>query len=120
MLTSEVLTAGRHNTLGKVKILLNEIIIFHVFSHLPDIQVLMIGDDLVNDVGGAQHCGIRGVQVRTGKYRLVIFEIHEYLRMRRQLVEQLYLPSTCEEKQDICVAVRRLRHRRTVSVLEQV
>lgn len=31
----------------------------------------MIGDDLVNDVGGAQRCGIRGVQVRTGKYRLV-------------------------------------------------
>lgn len=29
----------------------------------------MIGDDLVNDVGGAQHCGIKGVQVRTGKYR---------------------------------------------------
>lgn len=31
----------------------------------------MIGDDLVNDVGGAQRCGIKGVQVRTGKYRLV-------------------------------------------------
>lgn len=29
----------------------------------------MIGDDLVNDVGGAQHYGIKGVQVRTGKYR---------------------------------------------------
>lgn len=29
----------------------------------------MIGDDLVNDVGGAQRCGIKGVQVRTGKYR---------------------------------------------------
>ncbi|XP_011615454.1 phospholysine phosphohistidine inorganic pyrophosphate phosphatase isoform X2 [Takifugu rubripes] len=32
-------------------------------------EVLMIGDDLVNDVGGAQQCGIKGVQVRTGKYR---------------------------------------------------
>nr|XP_046194503.1 phospholysine phosphohistidine inorganic pyrophosphate phosphatase-like isoform X1 [Oncorhynchus gorbuscha] len=32
-------------------------------------QTLMIGDDLVNDVGGAQHCGMKGVQVRTGKYR---------------------------------------------------
>ncbi|XP_069374029.1 phospholysine phosphohistidine inorganic pyrophosphate phosphatase isoform X3 [Paralichthys olivaceus] len=31
-------------------------------------EVLMIGDDLVNDVGGAQHCGMKGVQVRTGKY----------------------------------------------------
>ncbi|KAM3591599.1 uncharacterized protein V6R79_004590 [Siganus canaliculatus] len=32
-------------------------------------EVLMIGDDLVNDVGGAQHCGMKGIQVRTGKYR---------------------------------------------------
>lgn len=32
-------------------------------------EALMIGDDLVNDVGGAQHCGMKGVQVRTGKYR---------------------------------------------------
>lgn len=29
----------------------------------------MIGDDIVSDVGGAQACGIRGVQARTGKYR---------------------------------------------------
>ncbi|XP_044301625.1 phospholysine phosphohistidine inorganic pyrophosphate phosphatase isoform X6 [Varanus komodoensis] len=33
-------------------------------------QAVMIGDDIVNDVGGAQHCGIRALQVRTGKYRL--------------------------------------------------
>lgn len=32
-------------------------------------EALMIGDDLVNDVGGAQGCGMKGVQVRTGKYR---------------------------------------------------
>ncbi|XP_018616825.1 phospholysine phosphohistidine inorganic pyrophosphate phosphatase [Scleropages formosus] len=32
-------------------------------------QTLMIGDDLVNDVGGAQSCGMLGLQVRTGKYR---------------------------------------------------
>ncbi|XP_068610787.1 phospholysine phosphohistidine inorganic pyrophosphate phosphatase [Brachionichthys hirsutus] len=32
-------------------------------------EALMIGDDLVNDVGGAQRCGIQGIQVRTGKYR---------------------------------------------------
>lgn len=32
-------------------------------------EALMIGDDLVNDVGGAQRCGMKGVQVRTGKYR---------------------------------------------------
>ena len=29
----------------------------------------MVGDDIVNDVGGAQACGLRAVQVRTGKYR---------------------------------------------------
>ena len=28
----------------------------------------MIGDDLENDVGGAQSAGIRGVLVRTGKF----------------------------------------------------
>ncbi|XP_069569225.1 phospholysine phosphohistidine inorganic pyrophosphate phosphatase isoform X1 [Brachyistius frenatus] len=32
-------------------------------------EVLMIGDDLLSDVGGAQQCGMKGVQVRTGKYR---------------------------------------------------
>ncbi|KAM8924858.1 phospholysine phosphohistidine inorganic pyrophosphate phosphatase [Pelodytes ibericus] len=34
----------------------------------PD-EALMIGDDLVNDIGGARSCGIRAVLVRTGKYR---------------------------------------------------
>ena len=29
----------------------------------------MVGDDIVSDVGGAQAVGIRGVQVRTGKFR---------------------------------------------------
>ena len=29
----------------------------------------MVGDDIVSDVGGAQEVGIRGVQVRTGKFR---------------------------------------------------
>lgn len=44
-----------------------------VFFLLPShVQVLMIGDDLLNDVGGAQHCGMKGVQVRTGKYRSVL------------------------------------------------
>ncbi|XP_058841180.1 phospholysine phosphohistidine inorganic pyrophosphate phosphatase-like [Acipenser ruthenus] len=32
-------------------------------------QAILIGDDLVNDVGGAQQCGMKAVQVRTGKYR---------------------------------------------------
>ncbi|KAK2190295.1 hypothetical protein NP493_79g05064 [Ridgeia piscesae] len=32
-------------------------------------EALMIGDDIVSDVGGAQACGLRALQVRTGKYR---------------------------------------------------
>ena len=32
-------------------------------------EAIMIGDDIVSDVGGAQECGIQGVLVRTGKYR---------------------------------------------------
>uniref|UniRef100_A0A8C5WK31 Phospholysine phosphohistidine inorganic pyrophosphate phosphatase n=1 Tax=Leptobrachium leishanense TaxID=445787 RepID=A0A8C5WK31_9ANUR len=32
-------------------------------------EALMIGDDILNDIGGAQRCGIRAVLVRTGKYR---------------------------------------------------
>ena len=31
-------------------------------------ECIMIGDDIISDVGGAQNCGIRGVQVRTGKF----------------------------------------------------
>ena len=36
---------------------------------LPKRQVIMIGDDIEMDVGGAQRAGIRGVLVKTGKYR---------------------------------------------------
>ncbi|KAG1678700.1 Phospholysine phosphohistidine inorganic pyrophosphate phosphatase [Nymphon striatum] len=32
-------------------------------------EVVMVGDDIRNDVGGAQSCGIRGLLVRTGKFR---------------------------------------------------
>lgn len=37
---------------------------------LSEDEVVMVGDDLVSDVGGAQKSGIRGVLVRTGKFRL--------------------------------------------------
>jgi len=40
-------------------------------------QVVMIGDDIVSDVGGAQAAGIRGVQVRTGKFRPSVDEHHK-------------------------------------------
>ncbi|XP_004375027.1 phospholysine phosphohistidine inorganic pyrophosphate phosphatase [Trichechus manatus latirostris] len=32
-------------------------------------QAIMIGDDIVCDVGGAQRCGMQALQVRTGKFR---------------------------------------------------
>lgn len=42
----------------------------------------MIGDDIVSDVGGAQQCGMRALQVRTGKYRSVL-TLHIQLRATR-------------------------------------
>ncbi len=35
----------------------------------PTGDTLMVGDDIVADIDAAQRCGIRGVQVRTGKFR---------------------------------------------------
>jgi HAD superfamily hydrolase (TIGR01458 family) len=35
---------------------------------LPADRVAMVGDDIVNDVLGAQTCGLTGVLVRTGKF----------------------------------------------------
>ncbi|XP_013930419.1 PREDICTED: phospholysine phosphohistidine inorganic pyrophosphate phosphatase, partial [Thamnophis sirtalis] len=40
-----------------------------VGAYMKALEAIMIGDDIVNDVGGAQQCGMRAVQVRTGKYR---------------------------------------------------
>ncbi|XP_014270964.1 phospholysine phosphohistidine inorganic pyrophosphate phosphatase [Halyomorpha halys] len=40
-------------------------------------EVVMIGDDVVSDVGGAQNCGLRGVLVRTGKYMRETDEPHK-------------------------------------------
>nr|XP_033796373.1 phospholysine phosphohistidine inorganic pyrophosphate phosphatase isoform X2 [Geotrypetes seraphini] len=37
--------------------------------YMKALEALMIGDDIVNDVGGAQQCGIGALLVRTGKFR---------------------------------------------------
>jgi len=37
-------------------------------------EVVMIGDDIENDVGGAQQSGIGGILVRTGKFRESVLE----------------------------------------------
>lgn len=36
---------------------------------VPPGEVVMVGDDVLGDVRGAQAAGLRGVLVRTGKYR---------------------------------------------------
>ncbi len=36
---------------------------------LPAADVVMVGDDVITDIDGAQKVGIRGVLVKTGKYR---------------------------------------------------
>ena len=36
---------------------------------LPADGVVMVGDDILTDIGGAQAAGMRGVLVRTGKFR---------------------------------------------------
>ncbi|BBM84606.1 TIGR01458 family HAD-type hydrolase [Candidatus Uabimicrobium amorphum] len=36
---------------------------------LPPHEVAMIGDDIEADIGGAQNCGLKGILVKTGKYR---------------------------------------------------
>ncbi len=36
---------------------------------IPSTEVMMVGDDIESDIGGAQQAGLTGVLVRTGKYR---------------------------------------------------
>src|SRR5450830_210402 len=42
---------------------------------LQSSEVIMIGDDIDSDIGGAQASGIKGVLVRTGKFRQDYFEV---------------------------------------------
>ena len=37
-------------------------------------EVVMVGDDLINDIGGAQSIGIHSILVRTGKFRQAILD----------------------------------------------
>ncbi len=46
---------------------------------VPSAQVLMVGDDIESDIGGALGAGLSAVQVRTGKYRARDDE-HPYAR----------------------------------------
>ena len=47
--------------------------VFHLAAQtlgLRPEQVVMVGDDVIGDVGGAQSAGCKGVLVQTGKYRV--------------------------------------------------
>ncbi|XP_077206155.1 phospholysine phosphohistidine inorganic pyrophosphate phosphatase isoform X2 [Paroedura picta] len=48
--------------------------------YMKALEAIMIGDDIVNDVGGAQQCGMRALQVRTGKYRCLSTFVSGVLR----------------------------------------
>lgn len=39
------------------------------YKYWCNFKAIMVGDDVVSDVGGAQSCGMRGILVRTGKFR---------------------------------------------------
>jgi ribonucleotide monophosphatase NagD (HAD superfamily) len=41
---------------------------------VPPQQVAMVGDDIENDVRGAQDAGLTGILVQTGKYRKDLVE----------------------------------------------
>jgi HAD superfamily hydrolase (TIGR01458 family) len=49
---------------------------------VPASRAVMIGDDLENDIGGAQASGIQGILVQTGKYRPAD-ELHESIKPNR-------------------------------------
>lgn len=54
-------------------------------------EVIMIGDDLVNDIGCAQKLGIKSVMVKTGKYRQEVLE-------RSEIVPDAIMDSIAELK----------------------
>ncbi len=66
--------AGLEYTTGKSAIVIGKpsVRFFHLALAelaLPSDQVIMVGDDIVNDIDGAQQAGISAVLVRTGKFR---------------------------------------------------
>ena len=63
----EYVTGKRATVLGKP-----EKTFFHAAVEklgLPAARVAMVGDDIESDVGGAQASGMKGILVKTGKYR---------------------------------------------------
>ena len=66
--------AGLEHATGKAAAVVGKPSPAMFYSALTDLgleadDVVMVGDDIYNDVAGAQSAGIRGVLVKTGKYR---------------------------------------------------
>ena len=59
---------------------------------LPAEKVVMVGDDIEADVGGAQKAGLRGILVKTGKYRRELVE-------RSEVEPELVLESVADLEQ---------------------
>ena len=59
---------------------------------LPCRNVVMVGDDIESDVGGAKKAGLRGILVKTGKYRQELVE-------RSDVEPDLVLSSVTDIKQ---------------------
>ena len=68
----EYATSTLSNVVGKPKKSFFELALKDM--NLISEETMMIGDDIVNDVEGAQLAGIKGVLVKTGKYRRDLVE----------------------------------------------
>lgn len=63
----EYTTGKRATVIGKPSPRIFELALLEL--GLAAVECAMIGDDLYNDVGGAQSAGMSGILIRTGKYR---------------------------------------------------
>ena len=61
----------------------------------------MIGDDIVSDIGGAQACGMMGVQVRTGKFRSV-YKQNWFCDCQEKLKFVLHIHKFCIRQTILC------------------
>ncbi len=73
----------------------------HAIDHigLPPNRIAMIGDDFISDVQGAQNAGIKGIQVKTGKYR-------EDLIARSPVTPDAIIPSIADLPQSIKTSIK--------------
>ncbi len=63
----------------------------------------MIGDDLINDVGGAQRCGIAAILVRTGKYRYKYIVLRIKIKIQGHSLYSHFFPYTQGQKMNATV-----------------